>query len=94
MSGSKRYRKRPLEVDAIQWTGDNLNQLLHFTQGGFDLIDPEDRVDDPDCTAQLHVSANGVWLPIETGEWVIRDVRGWYPCKPDVFDRTYEEVQS
>lgn len=29
---------------------------------------------------------------VDTGEWVIKDEKGLYPCKPDIFEKTYEPV--
>lgn len=86
------YRKRPIEVQAIQWTGDNADAITAWTGNRFDVLDPEDRADNPDHTAQLLVDANSVWVGIETGEWILRDRKGFYPCKADVFAETYEET--
>lgn len=41
---------------------------------------------------ELYVAANNAWLDIEIGEWIIKDSRGFYPCKPDIFAQTYEVV--
>jgi hypothetical protein len=39
--------------------------------------------------------AHGKWLPLAPGDYVIRGVKGeFYPCKPDIFDATYDEVSS
>lgn len=88
----KKFRKMPVEIEAVQWDGDNAAELTEWTGGAFSEIDPEDRGDNPDATAELYVDANGVRLGIEQGEWVIRDARGFYPCKPDIFEATYEAV--
>jgi hypothetical protein len=88
------YRKKPIELQAIQWTGDNADAINDWCGWKFDLVDPEDRGDNPDHTAQVFVDANSVWIGIETGEWILKDRKGFYPCKPDVFAETYEPVQS
>src|SRR5690349_15649455 len=90
---AQRYRKRPIVIGAMQWTGDNLDALRLWTGGNFDFIDPEDRGADPAATGQVFVDANGVWIPVEPGEWIIRDSRGYFPCKADVFAQTYELVE-
>lgn len=91
-----RYRKRPVEVEAMQWTGDNGDELLSWTDGGFYVLDPEDGAwcGNPEATGALYVGANSTELPIETGEWVIHDSKGFYPCKADVFTETYEPVSE
>ncbi len=40
------FRKRPLTVQALQWTGTNLADMLDFTGGRFELTDPEQRLAD------------------------------------------------
>ncbi|WP_222840698.1 hypothetical protein [Actinosynnema mirum] len=87
------YRKRPVVIEAMQWTGTNEADLQAWTGAGrFHAIAPEDRSDDPDQTAALFVDANSAWLGITTGEWVLRDSAGFYPCKAEVFAATYEAV--
>lgn len=86
------YRKKPVVVEALQWKGDNEEEMGKFASGYFLTVEPEDRQDDPDQTAEVFVGANGRWLPILTGEWVIKDEKGFYPCAPDIFEKTYEPV--
>lgn len=85
-----KFRKRPVEVEAIRWAGDNAHAIWEWTSGGFHEIGPEDRVDDPDHTAELFVAANSKWLGVPTGEWIIKDKLGFYPCRDEVFRETYE----
>lgn len=86
----KRYRKRPVVIEAVQWTGDNLDELfkledfkLNYTymNGNFDKV--------------LGVySLEGImWASV--GDYIIKGIKGeFYPCKPDIFKETYEEVNS
>lgn len=46
MTAPQRFRKRPIEIEAMQWTGDNADALAQWTDGSFWTIDPEDRTDD------------------------------------------------
>lgn len=48
--------------------------------------------DDPINGGRLWIETNHTWALIESGEWIIRDSRGAYPCKPDIFTATYEPV--
>ncbi|MFR9767069.1 hypothetical protein [Nocardia sp. SC052] len=89
---ARRYRKRPIVVEAMQWTGYNAAQLRDWTVGAFHAVDPEDRTEDSDPTGDLLIAANNAHVGIETGEWIIRDSKGFYPCKPDIFEQTYEDV--
>lgn len=86
-----RYRKRPVIVDAIQWTGDNADEVTAFSGHRFDVLDPADATDDPDATAQVLDSLHSTWVLVRTGDWIIRGVRGeYYPCRDEVFRETYE----
>lgn len=100
MNGEKlaicaKYRRLVAEDrEAMQWKGDNLAEIQAWMEcvSFFHKLDVEDREDNPDATAELYVNANGVWLTLETGEWIIKDEKGFYPCKDDVFRKTYEKV--
>lgn len=89
------YRKRPTEVEAIQFTGKNHDEIKNFV-GSHTIIDtPAFRYGPVDgAPAELWVAANNSWLPIEAGEWVIQDSLGFYPCKEDKFAETYDEVDE
>lgn len=80
----KRYRKKPVEVLAMEWTGKNKVDVQRFvgqyldqtTQG---LIIPTLEGD--------HYAA--------VGDFIIQGVKGeFYPCKPDIFWATYEAVME
>ncbi len=81
-----RYRKRPIEIEAIQWTGENFGQVEQFmgvrssfVRGDFNGL-------------RLH-TLEGVMLAMP-GDWIIRGVAGeLYPCKPEIFEQTYERVE-
>lgn len=88
-----KFRKLPVEVQAIQWTGSNPAAVRAFTgehcphpNGGTHMVFTVQS-----GHGELFVAANNAWVDIEIGEWVIRDARGFYPCKPDIFAVTYEE---
>lgn len=102
-----RYRKKPVEVDAIQWTGDNTDDVKAFIgerqrHGG----DEPRSADNGECGFLLAAEVFGVingdaivfdrfhdWVPLHVGDWVIRGVRGeYYPCEPAVFEQTYDPV--
>jgi hypothetical protein len=77
-----RYRKRPVEVDAVRFNG-NFDEIERFCGG-----DAEYR------NGELVVATWEGALRASPGDWIIRGVRGeFYPCKPDVFDVTYEPVE-
>ena len=84
----KKYRKKPVVIEAIEFTGtvDNIGQLLDFVMSGF-AYDPRfNTLTIP--TLEGDHTAN-------IGDYIIKGVNGeFYPCKPDIFKKTYEEVEG
>jgi hypothetical protein len=80
-------------VDAIQYTGQNHEEIRAFTGTAmFIPVDPEDRVEDPEITAQVMDALHSTWVGVKDGQWVIRGIRGeFYPCDHGVFLETYEQ---
>lgn len=89
MSEVAKFKKKPVIIEAIQWDGSYETQckiiIWAFPRvaGWFD---------------------NAYYLAIETlegvmradpGDWIIKGVKGeFYPCKPDIFEQTYEAVDA
>jgi len=48
-----RRRKKAVEVDTIQWTGHNLDEVIDFTGGDFLLVDADEGTYSPDVTAKV-----------------------------------------
>lgn len=86
----KRYCKKPITIEAIQWTGDNLEEVEKFTKNS-----PTGRTVLPhpyneECL--LIVTLEGE-MRADKNDYIIKGVQGeFYPCKPDIFEATYEEV--
>lgn len=96
-----RFTKRPVTIEAIQYLGiSNLLEVLEFT--GRHPRFSEWFANDQQYIA--HVAADGERFKIFTlegtmtaqpGDWIIRGVSGeHYPCKPDIFQQTYEPEVS
>ena len=90
-----RFTKKPVTIEAIQWTGKNLREVITFTDGP-----PDTRSTHAGMAWEAYadlVARDG--LKIYTlegkmlanpGDWIIRGVKGeYYPCKPDIFEATY-----
>ena len=81
-----RYRKKPVEIEAIQYIGTDKNkiELYHFMGNLTYYIDEnEDLIIK---TLEGNMRAN-------IGDYIIKGVHGeFYPCKPDIFEETYEIV--
>lgn len=92
----QKFRKKPVEVEAFQWTGDaaacELNLRLGYNWGRADAHDVAWEHDD-DQELVIWNGAEKLWLPVPIGHWIIRGIKGeFYPCAPDIFDATYEAV--
>lgn len=82
-----RYRKRPIEIEAVRWTEDeSMRTLIDFTNG---LV----KLNDIDREFTVYDRLHDTWVKFEHGDWIIKGVQGeFYPCRNDVFAATYEEV--
>ena len=85
-----KFRKKPVVIHAVQWTGSNLDEVMSFcsgdatyemmARGNCELVIAT--LEDGEGTAK-HV--------VSKGDWIIRGIHGeFYPCKPDIFYKTYE----
>ena len=91
-----KYRKKPVVVEAVRWTGSNLEEIRNFV--GSDLI--EDCVELFDTKRELKKMLVGIAINTlegrmraDYGDYIIKGVKGeFYPCKPDIFEQTYDEV--
>ena len=89
---SNKYRKKPVEIEAMQLKSETVMDVLSFMY--------------PYLTAISHSILNDIrtekCLMIPTlegnmkasfGDYIIKGIKGeLYPCKPDVFEQTYEKV--
>lgn len=89
------WRKKPVTVQAVQWTGDNEAELTAFAGDLFHAVDPDDRGDDPDQTAAIMDTLHNTWVRVYTGQWIIKGTKGeFYPITPEVLAETYERVHD
>jgi hypothetical protein len=96
-SGITRWRKRPVTVKAVQWTGDNLPEVRQLAGECFDPLDEQDRAncDDPEATAQVYDKLHSTWVLVFTGQWIVRGVKGeYYPCAHEVLSETADPAGS
>jgi len=81
----KMFRKKPVVIEAVQWTGENVKEVEDFTSSTkVGYAEEYDTLTIP--TLEGDHTAN-------KGDWIIKGVKGeFYPCKPDIFEQTYDEV--
>lgn len=79
-----KYKTKACEIEAIQWTGKNIIELLDWGQGKILWNDVDDLFID---TLEGRMKAN-------INDYIIKGLRGeFYPCKPDVFEKKYEKIK-
>lgn len=82
----QRFRKKPVEIEAAQFNRSNGTLVAEW------------------CGGRYHSDADGYAPVIEIltfeglmtaslGDWIIKGVQGeFYPCKPDIFEATYDPI--
>ena len=76
-----KYRKKPVIIEAVKWTG-SITQEMEDLLGEVKVL--------PKGSSLLIPTLEGV-MEARRGDYIIRGVNGeLYPCKPDIFKKTYE----
>jgi hypothetical protein len=89
------FRKKLVWFAAIQWTGTNFDEIkAFFGQDAERCLELEDATPNSEIKRSLTIKTlegNHTALP---NDFIIRGVKGeYYPCKPDIFEQTYEVVE-
>ena len=84
-----KYRKKPVVIDAWEW--DEKKSTLK--EIGCRLTSCRGHRDKPDLCADLRIDTLEGAMSARKGDFIIKDIKGeYYPCKPDIFAKTYEKV--
>ncbi len=87
-----RFRKRPVVIEAIQFSRNNWDDVRAFTNNAAYDLKIEKRINGL-ATCDLYVSADYCY-PLNESDWIIKDeLGGLKPCSADVFEQTYELVE-
>ena len=79
---AQRFRKRPIEIEAIRWQRDNLEAVLAFI--GLERVKGA-------VGGILYIETLEGTMQATPGCWVVKGIKGEvYPVQPEIFDRTYE----
>lgn len=83
-----KYRKKPIEIEAFQWTGDQHQKedpiwiLAAIDDGTVWIKYPH-----------LFIETLEGIMKADAKDWIIKGISGEiYPCKPDIFEATYDKV--
>lgn len=88
-----KFRKKPVVIEAVQFV-DNYSADEIMKWAG-DVVDMDDyEPSDSQCYV-LGVKTLEGYMLAQRGWWIIKGVKGeFYPCAPDIFEATYEAVDS
>lgn len=90
-----KYKKKPIVVEAVQWNGLNLEEIKDFVGDSliYNINDAAWKVGKDAPTVHIKIKTLEGTMIAKTGDYIIRGVNGEiYPCKAEVFWRSYEEV--
>lgn len=91
-----KYRKKPVIIEAVQWTGNNLKEIIDFTGlhpsalkwtwEEYEKVVVKDGLKIFTLEGKMNADIN---------DWIIKGIKGEvYPCKPDIFEQTYELLED
>jgi hypothetical protein len=81
-----KFRKKPVVIEAFQWNGQDVP--------GYDMINMGTSGDGTYSTLLIIPTLEGT-MYASLGDFIITGVKGEvYPCKPDIFEATYEAVKD
>ena len=90
-----KYRKKPVIIEAFRWTGD-----IEQTENPLWIKDAIQKnnvwiTNERTRFCQMHITTLEGEMVAELGDYIIRGIKGeLYPCKPDIFEQTYEKVDE
>lgn len=101
-----KFRKKPVEIEAVQLCWRNWNAVCDFLGDIVGPHNPGRSVPTFSDTCGETENGDALWIELTIptlegdhiarhGDWIIKGVKGeFYPCKPDIFAATYEQVEA
>ena len=90
-----KYRTTPVEIEAIQWTGSNLEEIKAFVGESliYDILDTAWEVGKGRPHVYMKIRTLEGDMTVSEGDYIIKGLIGeFYPCKPGVFEEKYELI--
>ena len=85
---NNKYRKKPVVIEAMQFIDKNKDRVFNFVSCNHAADH------DADGNPILKIQTLEGVMTASFGDWIIKGVNGeFYPCKPDIFEKTYEKVE-
>jgi urease accessory protein UreH len=89
-----KYRKKPVVIEAMHFDGsaDSATEIEMWADG--DVFMASIATGEHNRHTLVIETLEGQMQAVK-GDWIIKGIKGeFYPCKPDIFDATYEPVES
>lgn len=83
-----KFRQKPVVIEAIQYDGSEYSrqQIFNMSAGAIDVS--------TDSEGKMTIASLEGRMLASIGDWIIKGVNGeFYPCKPDIFEKTYEPAE-
>ena len=93
------FRKKPVTIEAIQWDGTNFDEIMNFMEEFHgNKFNYENAEEAAYRSKEIHIRTSEGTMVATEGDWVIKEPfptsdRNFYPCKPDIFEQTYEPLR-
>jgi hypothetical protein len=82
-----KYRKKPVVIEAVQWTGENTADIDTFTESNFVEVTRGG-------IKMLEIYTLEGVMKAHINDYIIKGIQGeFYPCKPKIFEETYEVAE-
>jgi hypothetical protein len=77
------FRKSPVVIEAVQWRGENSGEIYQFiNESPFG-----------DFIGDISIRTIAGLMTASLNDWIVKGASGeFYPCKPEIFDESYESV--
>jgi DICT domain-containing protein len=92
-----KYRKKPVVIEAFQMTRANRESNEHWPNWAHEAWQSSvlRAVNDPQYAALVQIATLEGIMDVMENDWIICGIKGeLYPCKPDIFQATYEQVEE
>lgn len=89
-----KYRKKPVEIEAIKWNGSNVEEIKDFCDENA-IIYHDLLLDGINCDSRrISIPTLDGIIRLDVGDYVIKEIDGeYYSCTPDIFEMTYEKCE-
>lgn len=93
----KVYRKKPIEIEAVQLTKENIETVEKWL--GYNHQNLRSYNNEVDSIHRFNPTGLFIFtlegdMVAKMGDYVIKGIQGeFYPCKPDIFEATYDVVE-